>query len=115
MTVLGYRRRAAPNPPGVDRMYSADRGETIDPILDAADVVVLAINLSDATHHLIGARELKRMKSTAILINLSRGGVVDEKALAEALHARLIGGAGLDVFDVEPLPADSPSGTRPIR
>ena len=108
MRVLGYRRRVAANPPGVDRMYCTEAGETIDPILDEADVVVLAINLSDATHHLVGARELRRMKPSAILINLARGGVVDERALAEALHARAIGGAGLDVFDVEPLPAESP-------
>lgn len=108
MKVLGYRRRDAGLPPGVDQMFSADKGETIGPILDQADVVAMVINLSDATHHLIGAAELKRMKPTAILINLSRGGVVDEAALAAALHARQIGGAGLDVFDVEPLPKESP-------
>jgi phosphoglycerate dehydrogenase-like enzyme len=108
MTVLGYRRRDMPAPPGVARMFSADRGETIAPILDVADIVVLSINLSDATHHLIDAAALARMKTSAILINLARGGVVDEAALAEALHARRIGGAALDVFEVEPLPQDSP-------
>jgi phosphoglycerate dehydrogenase-like enzyme len=108
MKVLGYRRRDLPAPPGVDQMFCADRGETIEPILERSDVVALVINLSNATHHLIGAPQLARMKPGAILINLARGGVVDEAALAMALHARAIGGAGLDVFDVEPLPPASP-------
>lgn len=108
MTVLGYRRRDAELPPGFDRIYAADRGETIAPILEQADFIVLAINLSDATHHLIGREELARMKPNAVIVNLSRGGVIDEAALLEALYARRIRGAGLDVFDTEPLPADSP-------
>ncbi len=108
MNVLGYRRREAELPPGFDRIYSADRGETIAPIVEQADFIVLAINLSDATHHLIGRDELNRMKPNAVIVNLSRGGVIDEAALLEALYARRIRGAGLDVFDTEPLPADSP-------
>jgi len=108
MTVLGYRRREAELPPGFDRIYASDRGETIAPILEQADFIVLAINLSDATHHLIGRNELARMKPNAVIVNLSRGGVIDEAALIDALYARRIRGAGLDVFDVEPLPPDSP-------
>ncbi|MGN6490219.1 MAG: D-2-hydroxyacid dehydrogenase [Devosia sp.] len=107
MTVLGYRRRAGELPPGFDRIYSTDRGETIAPILAAADFIVLAINLSDATHHLIDAAALAQMKPNAVIVNLSRGGVIDEAALLDALYARRIRGAGLDVFDTEPLPADS--------
>jgi len=108
MAVLGYRRRDDAPPPGFDRIYAADRGESIAPILEQSDFIVLAVNLSDATHHLIDADALARMKPNAILVNLSRGGVVDEAALAEALYARRIRGAGLDVFDIEPLPADNP-------
>lgn len=108
MTVLGYRRREAEVPPAFDRIYCTDRGETLAPILEAADFIVLAINLSDATHHLIGAEELARMKPNAVIVNLSRGEVIDEAALVDALYARRIGGAGLDVFATEPLPADSP-------
>jgi phosphoglycerate dehydrogenase-like enzyme len=108
MRVLGYRRRDLPPPPGVDRIYSADKGQTIDPLLEESDIVALVVNLSDATHHLIGRRELARMKPTAIIVNLSRGGVIDEAALIEALQARRIAGAGLDVTEVEPLPEASP-------
>ena len=106
--VLGYRRRDLPPPAGVDRMFSADRGECIDPILEEADVIVLAINLSDATHHLIGAAEIARMKRGVIIVNMARGGVMDEAALIVGLRSGHVGGAGLDVFETEPLPGDSP-------
>jgi phosphoglycerate dehydrogenase-like enzyme len=108
MRVLGYRRRDLPAPPGVDRMLSADRGETVDPILAEADFVVLAINLSDATYHLIGPSEIGRMKPGVIIVNMARGGVMDEAALIAALEAGHVAGAGLDVFAREPLPADDP-------
>ena len=72
------------------------------------DVVVLATHLSDETYHLIGARELELMKSSAFLINMSRGSVIDEAALVAALESGAVGGAGLDVFEEEPLPPDAP-------
>jgi len=71
-------------------------------LLKASDVVSIHVPLSKATHHLIGASELRLMKSTAVLINTSRGPVVDEKALAGALRRRRIAGAGLDVYEREP-------------
>lgn len=108
MRVLGYRRRDLPNPPGVDRMFSADRGETINPILDEADVLALVINLSDATHRLIDDRAIRRMKPSAIIVNLSRGGVIDQAALIAALKEKRLAGAGLDVTDPEPPAADDP-------
>ena len=107
MNVLGYRRREGELPPGFDRIYSSDRGETIAPILKEADFIVLAINLSNATNHLIDATAIAQMKPNVVVVNLSRGGVIDEAALLDALYARRIRGAGLDVFDTEPLPADS--------
>lgn len=106
MRVIGYRRRTLAAPEGVEKVYSADAGETIDPILDQADVVALALNLSDATRHLIGAAQFKRMKRTAVLINMARGEIIDQDALIAALHAGEIAGAGLDVTSPEPLPAD---------
>src|SRR6185369_7327827 len=107
MRVLGYRRRAE-DVPGVDRLYAAERGESLDELLRGSDFVVLATPLSDATHHLLGARELSLMKRSAVLVNMARGGVVDEAALLSALREGQIAGAGLDTFAVEPLPADSP-------
>ncbi len=73
-----------------------------DELLAAADFVVLMVPYSPATHHLIGAAELARMKPGAILVNTARGGVVDDRALVEALRQRTIAGAGIDVFEGEP-------------
>jgi phosphoglycerate dehydrogenase-like enzyme len=108
MRVLGYRRRDLPSPAGVDRMYSTDKGETIDPILDEADILALVLNLSDATHHLIDDRAIRRMKRSAIIVNLSRGGVIDQAALVAALKEGRLAGAGLDVTDPEPPAKDDP-------
>jgi lactate dehydrogenase-like 2-hydroxyacid dehydrogenase len=71
-------------------------------LLSQADIVTIHVPYSPATHHLIGKRELEQMKPTGILINASRGGVVDDAALIEALRSGTIGGAGLDVFENEP-------------
>jgi gluconate 2-dehydrogenase len=79
----------------------------LDEVLAQADFVCLVVPLSDKTRHLIGARELGLMKKSAFLINISRGAVVDEPALIEALQNGTIRGAGLDVYAREPL-ADSP-------
>src|SRR5436309_2144948 len=77
-------------------------------LLRTADVVTLHVALTDQTHHLIDAERLKLMKPTAVLINTARGALVDDAALADAIKAKRIGGAAIDVFSVEPLPADSP-------
>ena len=80
----------------------------LDDLLRRADVVSLHVSLSELTEKLIGRKELELMKPTAILVNASRGRVVDEAALVEALEQGTIAGAGLDVFQVEPLGADHP-------
>lgn len=80
----------------------------LDELLATSDVVSIHAPLNDRTRGLIGAAELARMKPTAFLVNMGRGGIVDEAALAAAVDAGLIAGAALDVFSVEPLPADSP-------
>ncbi|WP_248930670.1 D-2-hydroxyacid dehydrogenase [Paenibacillus hamazuiensis] len=108
MRVLGYRRSSAPPPPGVDRLFCAADGDSLDELLTESDFIVLAVPLSNATHHLIGRRELALMKRSACIVNMARGAVIDEAALAEALYAGQIGGAGLDTFTREPLPSDSP-------
>jgi D-3-phosphoglycerate dehydrogenase len=80
---------------------------TLPELLAEADAVTLHVPLTHATRGLIGARELASMKPTALLINVARGGVVDEQALAETLAAGRLGGAAIDVFEHEP-PTDSP-------
>ena len=77
-------------------------------LLAESDAISIHVPLSPETRNLIGQRELARMKPTAFLINTSRGGIVDEQALAEALKAGGIGGAALDVLSVEPPPPDHP-------
>lgn len=108
MRVLAYRRRATEPPPGVDRLFSAEVGEGLDALLEESDFVVLALGLSDQTRHLIGRRELGLIGPTGYLINMARGAIVEETALIEALYAGEIAGAGLDTFEIEPLPKDNP-------
>ena len=79
-----------------------------DDLLRTADVISIHVVLSDRTRGLLGRAELSLMKPTAFLINTSRGPIVDEEALIEALQKGTIGGAGLDVYAVEPLPLDHP-------
>jgi phosphoglycerate dehydrogenase-like enzyme len=84
-----------------------------DALFARADVVTVHVRLSDRTRGLIGTEELALMKPTAFLINTSRGPIVDERALLQALHDGTIAGAGLDTYDVEPLPADHPLRSAP--
>jgi D-3-phosphoglycerate dehydrogenase len=83
----------------------------LEQLLHQADVVTLHVAHTEQTHHLINAERLKLMKPTAVLVNTARGELVDEAALAAALRDRRIGGAAIDVFAVEPLPADAPLRT----
>jgi len=79
-----------------------------DEVMRSADFLSLHVPLTPETRHMMGAEELASMKETAFLINTSRGPVIDEKALAEALRDGVIAGAGLDVFETEPVSHDSP-------
>ncbi|MCC6735446.1 MAG: D-2-hydroxyacid dehydrogenase [Bauldia sp.] len=108
MRVLGYRRRAVEAPPGVDRVYSVDRGEGFGALLAESDFLVLAVPLTDRTHRMLGADEFGRMKRTAFVVNIARGALTDEMALADALQAGRLAGAGLDAFATEPLPKAHP-------
>ncbi|RQN36540.1 NAD(P)-dependent oxidoreductase [Paraburkholderia tropica] len=90
-----------------EREYGARRVE-LDTLLAESDFVCLQVPLTDATRHMIGAEQFRKMKKSAILINASRGATVDEPALIAALEAGTIHGAGLDVFDQEPIDPASP-------
>jgi phosphoglycerate dehydrogenase-like enzyme len=104
MRVYGFSRTIRPVP-GVDRMLSRD---DLAAAARELDFLVLVVPAEPDTSPLVDAALLAAMKPTAYLVNLGRGPAVDEDALAEALRAGTIAGAGLDVFAVEPLPADSP-------
>ncbi|SFI62310.1 Phosphoglycerate dehydrogenase [Paenibacillus sp. UNC496MF] len=104
MKVLGIRRTegAAEH---VDEMYGMER---LNDVLARSDYVVNCLPLTDATRGLIGAGQFDAMKSTAYYLNIGRGGTTDTEALVEALRSGGIAGAGLDVFEQEPLPEDHP-------
>jgi glyoxylate reductase len=94
---------------GMEIVHSSrSSGVPLEELLERADFVSLHTPLTPETRHLIDAGALGRMKATALLVNTSRGGVVDQDALRTALHERTIAGAALDVTEPEPLPADHP-------
>ncbi|MDN8542754.1 glyoxylate/hydroxypyruvate reductase GhrB [Erwinia sp. ACCC 02193] len=85
----------------------------LDTLLKESDFLCISLPLTEQTHHLIGREELAKMKPSAVLINAGRGPVIDEEALIAALQEGTIHAAGLDVFEKEPLPKDSPLLTLP--
>jgi phosphoglycerate dehydrogenase-like enzyme len=93
------------NAPNVIETFGSDR---LDEVISQSDFVVLAAPLTDETRNLVDGRRLALMRPTAYIINVARGPLIEEAALIRALRERRIGGAALDVFDREPLPADSP-------
>jgi phosphoglycerate dehydrogenase-like enzyme len=107
MTVVGLRRRPVPT-----AHFDEVRGNSdLRAVLPRADFAVLATPLTPETYHLMGAEEFRRMKSSAVFINIARGDACDEEALVGALKSKQIAGAILDVFSKEPLPQDSPLWT----
>lgn len=107
MRVIAYSRKAN-QWPGVDVMLSADHGDAIDQLYRESDYIAMCAALTDRTYHMIGEREIAMMKPTAAICNVGRGKTIDEVALINALKEGRLAGAGLDTFEVEPLPGDSP-------
>ncbi len=105
MDVYAVDREPFAPPPGVREIWGLDR---LDDLLRMSDWFVVTAPYTRDSMGMIGARELELMKPTAHLIIISRGGIVDEDALYETLESERIAGAGIDAFQVEPLPEDSP-------
>ncbi len=105
MKIIYYDVRKCPKE--IEKELDA-RCVDLDTLLREADIITLHVPLVPSTHHLINEERLRIMKNTAILINTARGGVVDTEALVRALKEGWIAGAGLDVFEEEPLPPDHP-------
>jgi phosphoglycerate dehydrogenase-like enzyme len=105
MRILAVDVYPTGKPEYVERLTGTDG---LPELLSDSDYVVTTVPLVAATRHMIGAAEIARMKPTAILVGISRGGVIDEDALVEALQTGRLKAAALDVFEAEPLPADSP-------
>ena len=108
--VLAVRRRPALDPSPADEQWGIER---LDELVERADWLVLAPPLTPQTRGMMSRERIARMKPGAVLVNLGRGSLVDEPALIEALAARRIAGAALDVFQQEPLPKESPLWAMP--
>jgi D-2-hydroxyacid dehydrogenase (NADP+) len=104
MRVTGVRRTPTP----VEHVSTVFTPDELEAAVSDARFVALAVPLTAATEGLVGAAELDAMREDAYLVNVARGGVVDQSALTDALDSGSIAGAGLDVFEEEPLPEDSP-------
>ncbi len=105
MRVLGVRRDPTLDVSGVEAMFGPL--QLLD-LLPQADAVVLTVPLTEETRGMIAERELHAMKASSIIVNIGRGGTIEEPALIQALREGWIAGAGIDVFEEEPLPGESP-------
>ena len=95
------------------RTLQVELVDELDDLLASADFISLHTPLTEETHHMVDATRLEKTKRGVRVINCARGGLIDEDALADALHSGQVGGAALDVFEIEPLPSDSPLRTAP--
>ena len=109
MHVIGMRRTPTPDEMA-DEMVGMD---DFKPSLKRADAIILCLPLNGATHHFINRETLAACKPDAWVINVGRGGLIDTEALMDALQCGMLGGAGLDVTEPEPVPADHPLWTTP--
>jgi phosphoglycerate dehydrogenase-like enzyme len=104
MKILALKKHPTRKPDYVDELYGS---EGLKSLLNQSDFVVITLPLTNETRHMIGVEQFRLMKPTAYIINTGRGAVIDTEALLKALKKGWIAGAGLDVFEKEPLPADS--------
>jgi len=105
VTVVGTKRDPSTAPAAADAVYSPDG---LYEVLPESDYLLISCPLTDETRGLIGADALDALSDDAVLVNVARGAIVDQDALTRALQGGSLGGAALDVFEEEPLPAESP-------
>lgn len=110
MTTIGIRRNPAVEVPGVDHMIGFD---SLDDVLQYADVIAMCVPSTPATRHLLNAERVASLKPDSIIINAGRGNAIESQALADALAEGRIRGAALDVTEPEPLPEESPLWNEP--
>ena len=103
--VLAVKNHIKSKPNSVDNLYKSNR---LEKVLPRADFIIICLPLTPNTHHLFDMKKFKLMKKSSVLINIGRGGLVNEKELIKALEEKIIGGAALDVTEEEPLPKNSP-------
>lgn len=102
--IIGYKRTPVLSMPYFNEVYSGKKG--LEYVMKVSDYVVVTADLNKGTYHLINKDNLKLMKETASIINIARGSIINQDDLTEALKNKLISYAGLDVYEVEPLPND---------
>ncbi|MBI4177736.1 MAG: D-2-hydroxyacid dehydrogenase [Candidatus Aenigmarchaeota archaeon] len=108
--VIGIKREKTEKPELIDKLYSINDADSALPI---ADYVIICLPYTKETRHMFDANRLSKMKRGAVIINIGRGGIVDEDALIGQLTSGSLKGAGLDVFEQEPLPVSSPFYSMP--
>lgn len=102
VTILGFKRTPVLSMPYFDEVYSGKKG--LEYIMSVSDYVVVTADLNKGTYHMINKENLKLMKETASIINIARGSIINQEDLKEVLKNKSIAYAGLDVFEIEPLP-----------
>ena len=108
MNIVAYDKFPIKGYDYISQKYCADAGDTIQPLLEQSDFVVLTLALTDETYHMINKDTLAQMKDGAFLVNMARGGIVCTEDLIEVLKSGKLSGAGLDVFEEQPLSPESP-------
>ncbi|MGI6725334.1 MAG: NAD(P)-dependent oxidoreductase [Christensenellales bacterium] len=108
MDIISYDRYELKDYDYITRKLNSSKGDSLDELYANSDFIILCIALTNETYHLINDESLAKFKRGAILVNMARGGIVDTEALIRALDSGQVAQAGLDVFEQEPLPTDSP-------
>ena len=108
MRLITFNRSPVEGMDYIDQKLAGKNGDTIDPLLEQSDFIILTVALTDETFHMINKESLKRAKPGAFLVNMARGGLVCTEDLIEALNSGTLSGAGLDVFEEQPLSPESP-------